>query len=345
MKLLIGTTNQGKLKEMQYVLRTLPFEIVSLADLGLENLDVEETENTIEGNALLKAKTYAEKTGLITLADDSGLFIDIFDGYPGVKTARIGKDTDERIDIVLEKLQGKTGEERNASFKCAMAIYDPNTKNSFISLGETKGELLTERQEGNNGFGYDPIFQVKEFGKTYNAMTMQEKDAASHRGKALSQAKYYLKNQHGGKHIIVPCAVIVDKESKKVLLAKRNDPHKPMFHEKWEFSGGAMELGETLEDNIIREIEEECGYTVNVEKRLNEVGVFFFEHPEGLYRYQVYLLPHLCTIASGDGNFNDEEVLETKWFSLDEIEEIDLIGENKIMFNRMKREIKQYLLN
>lgn len=343
MKLLIGTTNKDKYKEMKYVLHTLPFDIISLADLDEQYEEPVEDADTLEGNALIKAKYYAQKTGYVTLADDSGLFVDALDGFPGVKSARTGNNADERMDAVLKKLEGVPMEKRTASFKVTLAVYDPKKDEAFLAYAETKGHMLEEKQPANNGFGYDPIFLVNEFQKTYDQMTMQEKNAASHRGKALSKTKYYLANQYRPKHAVVTCAVIIDRDTKKILLAKRNDPHNPHFHEKWEFSGGGMEMGESLSGNLIREIQEECGYTVNIEKRLHEIGVFDFHNEEKNYSYQVYLIPHLCTIASGDGIPNDEEVLELQWFTLDEIKQLDLIGENKIMFDRMRGEIEKEL--
>jgi XTP/dITP diphosphohydrolase len=342
-KLLIATTNKNKVKEIKPFFETLPFEIVCLDDLTEKFSDPEETENSLEGNALLKAKYYGLKTGLLSLAEDSGLFVDALDGYPGIKSARISNTKEGRNENLLENMKDLEGNKRKATFRSAIAIYNPKTKNSFISFGETEGKIEKEAPKDiSDFFGYDPIFTELKTKKRYSEMEIHEKNALSHRGKSLSQAKYYLTNQYLGKHIVVPCSMIIDKENKKILLAKRNDPHNSDFHGKWEFSGGSMEIDESLEENLIREIQEECGYTVKVEKRLSEIGVFPFHHPEGLYSYQVYLMPHLCTIVSGDGNFSKEEVMELKWVDIEDVVTYDLISENKVLFENVKEEILEW---
>ncbi|MFH0857840.1 MAG: RdgB/HAM1 family non-canonical purine NTP pyrophosphatase, partial [Candidatus Magasanikbacteria bacterium] len=231
--LLIATTNEGKYKELLHVLDTQPFHILSLKDLETPLVDPEETEPTLDGNAMLKATYYGEKTGYMTLADDTGLFIHSLAGWPGIKSARIAHDSKERREAVLEKLQGKKDAERDATFHTTLALYDPDTKSMFLARGEANGRILEEEpSEIHHNFGYDPIFFVTEAEKTFDQMTNEEKNAMSHRGKAISQIKYYLANQYGGKHIIVPCAITV--KDGKVLLARRNDPHNSEFHGKWE---------------------------------------------------------------------------------------------------------------
>ncbi|MFH0857779.1 MAG: NUDIX domain-containing protein, partial [Candidatus Magasanikbacteria bacterium] len=126
---------------------------------------------------------------------------------------------------------------------------------------------------------------------------------------------------------------------------RRNDPHNSEFHGKWEFSGGSMNIGETLEENLKREIHEECGYDVQIEKRLNAIGIFPFHHKKGRYSYQVYLIPHICTIVSGNGEFHKEEVMEMRWVSPDEILSYDLIPENKILYQSFSKELGEWIEN
>ncbi len=335
-RLLIATTNQGKLKEIKHFLADLPFEIIGLSDLDKEYDEPEETEETLMGNSVLKAKYYGEKTGLISLADDTGLFCHGLDNWPGVRAARVAKTDDERCLALLEKMNGI--KDRSASFRSGISIYDPNTKSTFFTLGELHGEILTEMPgERKNGFCYDPLFFLKEFGKTTDELETVEKNAISHRGKALVKTKYFLQNQYSAKHIVVPIALII--QDGKILMHKRNDPHRPDYHGKWEFPGGTMEFGESFEENIIRETREEAGYDVEVIKKLDHTAVENQELPT--FQYQVYLVPFLCKIIGGEGEYSDAEVMEQRWFELDDVVNHDLIGENRRMFEKLLSELKE----
>lgn len=194
-KLLIATTNVGKFKEIKGFLAGLPFQLISLKDLKKCPPAPPENESTIWGNAVVKACYYGEKTGLISLADDSGLFVDSLHGLPGVHSARIGRTEKSRRTLILKKLKG--AECRHATFRDVLALYDPNDKTSYLSTGETDGEI-TEKETKNvvNGFGYDPIFFVTEKKKTYAEMTEKEKNGCSHRGKALKKIKTFLQKQY-----------------------------------------------------------------------------------------------------------------------------------------------------
>jgi len=194
-KILIATTNLGKVKEFKSFLGDLPFQILSLNDLKKCPPAPPENESTIWGNAVVKACYYGEKTGLISLADDSGLFIDALNGGPGVFSARIGKTDGSRRKLILNKMKGAKC--RHAVFKAVLALYDPNNKTNYLTTGEVEGEILNrEIKATKNGFGYDPIFFASDQQKTYSEMTVTEKNACSHRGKALSQMKYFLHNQY-----------------------------------------------------------------------------------------------------------------------------------------------------
>lgn len=334
--LLIATTNRGKFADFVHVLGDLPFDIVSLADVGYNAPGPEENETTLFGNAVLKARYYGERFNQVALADDSGLFIDALDGWPGIESARIAADNDARNALVLERLHGMPEDRRGAEFRVCIAAYDPRTHNVFTAVGAIRGRILQERVAADNGFGYDPIFFVPDAGKTFAEMSHAEKNAMSHRGKALSHMKYILQNEYGGKHIVVPVALILKNNS--VLLSKRNDPFRPEFHGKWEFPGGRMDIGESLEENLVREVQEEVGLIVRPLQRLSAIWVEYQSGPQ--WAYQVYLIPFVCSVVEEGGVLSDAEVMETRWCGLDEVLEMELIGANKEMYKAILPEIK-----
>ena len=187
-KLLIATKNMGKVREYRELLADLPFDVVSLADVGVD-ADVEETGETFAENALLKARAYARLSGLLTWADDSGLAVDALDGWPGVHSARhAGPDaTDaDRIDILLRRLADAPTGERGAAFHCVVAIAMPDGR-AWTTAGMCPGVIIDE-PAGSGGFGYDPVFFVPELGKTFAQLTSAEKNAISHRGIAARKA-------------------------------------------------------------------------------------------------------------------------------------------------------------
>lgn len=190
--LLIATTNRHKLEEIRAVLTGVPYECCSLLDVGVE-IDVEETEQTFAGNAVLKARTYAQTTGLMCLADDSGLEIDALDGAPGVYSARFagrGTSYEERFRIILEKMQGLNTSQRAARFRCAMAVAEPTGLWRVVE-GTLEGEIA-DRPRGANGFGYDPIFLLPALGKTTAELTPEQKNLISHRARAAQMARILL---------------------------------------------------------------------------------------------------------------------------------------------------------
>ncbi len=342
MDILLGTSNPGKIVELKYALQTTPnLNLLTLEDLPERIPEPDEPYDTLEANAIHKAKYYADKTGLVTLSDDGGIFIDALQGWPGVHSARIASTSEERWNMVFEKLSGKIELERAATFKAVLAVYDPMRKESFIGYGETRGRVLEEPIKTSvGGFGYDPIFYVDVAEKSYAEMTVDEKNGLSHRGKALVRVKYYLKNQYDGKHFIVPVALII--KDGKILMNLRNDPHQPKYHKKWEFPGGGVEMGEGIEECVVREVKEEAGYDVRVVKQLSHIGTEEVFLPEKNVHYQVYLIAYLCEVVSGDGVFNDEEVLESRWFELDEVLKYDLMGTNAEMYKIWLPEIKYF---
>ncbi|HEX7364092.1 MAG TPA: RdgB/HAM1 family non-canonical purine NTP pyrophosphatase [Dehalococcoidia bacterium] len=187
-KLLLATTNRGKIREYQELLGGLPLELVTPIELGVV-LDVEENYPSYEENAGIKASTYAKTTGLITLADDSGLEVDILGGEPGIRSARAageGATDSDRIEHLLARLKGIPLENRIARFKCVMAIATPEGRTE-LCRGECPG-LIALESRGEYGFGYDPVFYLPEFGKTIAELPLEIKNQVSHRGKAARQA-------------------------------------------------------------------------------------------------------------------------------------------------------------
>lgn len=186
MKLVLATRNQGKVVEVQRLLleHAPEIQLLSVADFDLP--DVEETGDTFEANALLKAQTIAQATGLPALADDSGIAIDALGGAPGVYSARwAGTHGDDAANIakVLAELSQTPDSNRGAQFVCVIALATPSGA-SHIVRGELRG-LVRHEPSGNGGFGYDPIFQPEGHEITTAEMSPEEKDAISHRGIAL----------------------------------------------------------------------------------------------------------------------------------------------------------------
>jgi XTP/dITP diphosphohydrolase len=193
-KLLVATKNLHKLDEFRDMLNELEdVEWVSLWDVGLGDMEVEETGTTFEENARLKAYEYQKASGLITFADDSGLEVDALDGEPGVYSARYGGpgiDSDSgRYELLLNKLIDVPLEKRDARFVCAIAIALPyHTTQAEIPVvrGTVEGKI-GYGPRGDNGFGYDPVFELSD-GRTIAEMPPEEKHAISHRGNALRKA-------------------------------------------------------------------------------------------------------------------------------------------------------------
>lgn len=191
-KIVFATTNQGKVKEVKMIMQDLGVEVLSLKDLNI-NADIVEDGTTFEENAYIKAKTIADLTNQIVLADDSGLEVDYLDKAPGIMSARyMGEDTsyDIKNRAIIDQLADAKGKERSARFVCAIACVMPNGE-SFTTRGTIEGEIGYEI-EGTEGFGYDPIFYVPEFACTTAQLTPEQKNKVSHRGKALEEMKKIL---------------------------------------------------------------------------------------------------------------------------------------------------------
>ncbi|MEM7555545.1 MAG: RdgB/HAM1 family non-canonical purine NTP pyrophosphatase [Cyanobacteria bacterium P01_A01_bin.84] len=179
MKIVVATGNPGKLKEMKAYLDKFNCELI----LKPEDLEVEETGETFEENACLKASEVAIATQNWSIADDSGLQVDALDGSPGVYSARYGKTDSERIARLLRELENQAN--RQAQFVCAIAVSRPDGKIILESKGICRGEILQEAS-GKGGFGYDPVFYVPQKQLTFAQMTPELKRSISHRGKAFA---------------------------------------------------------------------------------------------------------------------------------------------------------------
>jgi XTP/dITP diphosphohydrolase len=190
MKFVLATRNSHKATELKRILEELELEceLFTVADFPGAP-EVEETEHTFEGNALLKARALAKFTGLAAIADDSGLCVEALDGNPGVLSARwsgASENVDQaNLELVLEQIKDVTADNRGANFVCAaVAVFPDGTE--LVAIGEMYGNLL-DAPTGENGFGYDPIFVPTGFSKTTAEMSAFEKDAISHRGLALKE--------------------------------------------------------------------------------------------------------------------------------------------------------------
>ncbi len=186
-ELLIATMNTGKLAELRKLCEHLEIRVLGLADVpDVTRVDVEETASTLEGNALIKAYTYAVRTGYLTLAEDSGLEVDALKGAPGVRSARwVDGTDDDRNRALLKALHGVPESERSARFCTVIALVDPETLRAVTAEGEAEGRILFETR-GTNGFGYDPLFCYSATGRTGGEMTRDEKNMVSHRSNALA---------------------------------------------------------------------------------------------------------------------------------------------------------------
>jgi XTP/dITP diphosphohydrolase len=191
-KLLLATNNPGKAREYKSLLSGVPFELVTPAEVGI-NTEVAETGKSFEENARLKATTLAAESGLLTLADDSGLEVAALGGEPGTLSARYAGENAsdaDRVNYLLSKMQNVPEGKRQARFRCVIAIATSQGEVELCS-GECEG-IIALKPRGNRGFGYDPVFYLPELGKTMAELPPEEKNKVSHRGKAAMKAREVL---------------------------------------------------------------------------------------------------------------------------------------------------------
>jgi len=192
MKLLVATTNPGKLAEIKVALKDLPVQIIPLGSLGAYAKVIEDGK-TFEENAFKKARTLAGSSGHVTLADDSGLEVEALGGAPGVLSARYsGEEGDDQRnnEKLLHELGDLPQEKRGARFVCVLALCSPNSagRREWIFRGECGGRIAFS-SKGENGFGYDPLFFYPPLGKTFAELDRETKGQVSHRGRALAQLR------------------------------------------------------------------------------------------------------------------------------------------------------------
>jgi len=188
-KLLVATTNPGKVAEYQVLLQGLPLDIVGLREAGI-GADVAETGATFEENARIKAQAYASISGRLTLADDSGVCVDALGGAPGVHSARYAQGDRARIERLLSELSEAPDDRRAAHFVCVIALAQPDGEIVTFE-GRCEGRIA-HQPSGSNGFGFDPIFFVSECGQTMADLSSEVKNRISHRARATAQARAWL---------------------------------------------------------------------------------------------------------------------------------------------------------
>jgi XTP/dITP diphosphohydrolase len=192
-KLLLATSNSGKIREYRFLLDGLGYQVTTLAEEGITKV-VTESGNSYDQNARSKAVAYAKSSQLIALADDSGLEVDALNGEPGVKSARFAGEaaTDaERVSLLLARLNSVPWKQRTAHFKCVIAIATPEGQ-SEICYEECHG-IIALQPKGENGFGYDPVFFLPDLGKTMAELPLEMKNKISHRARASQKARQVLK--------------------------------------------------------------------------------------------------------------------------------------------------------
>ena len=194
--LLVATGNPGKLREYEGLLEDAPFRLVSLKDVGITE-EVEETGDTFAENAWLKASGYAAMSGMLTLADDSGLEVDALGGDPGVRSARYGGDAcasdEDRVALLLRNLDGVPWQKRTARFRCVINVVrpapDPSSQpQPLVSVVGSVAGMVQYEPAGNDGFGYDPVVYLASFQRTVAQLSLEEKNRISHRGNAAARA-------------------------------------------------------------------------------------------------------------------------------------------------------------
>jgi XTP/dITP diphosphohydrolase len=191
LKIVLATTNRKKAVEIAEIFGNDLAQIIPVSDL-VADFDVEENGTTFVENARLKAVAAAQQTGMIAMADDSGLSVDALNGEPGVYSKRFAADDEARNSKLLEIMRGIPEEKRGGRFHCAVVIASP--AEVLVEIDETTEGIIVDAPRGNNGFGYDPVFQAVGEKRTMAEMTLEEKNAISHRGKAFRKAAEWAAN-------------------------------------------------------------------------------------------------------------------------------------------------------
>jgi XTP/dITP diphosphohydrolase len=187
----VATTSQGKYREWQGLLGDLPLQLVNLRDVGID-FDIDETGESFADNASLKAEAYGAASGLLTLAEDSGLRVAALGGAPGVRSARWeGEDYAHKNALLIRLLEGKHGAERACSYVCVVVVRHPDGR-TWRARGEVRGQIAAQAA-GHGGFGYDPVFYIPRMRKTLAQVPIHQKDRISHRGRAAGRIRPVLR--------------------------------------------------------------------------------------------------------------------------------------------------------
>lgn len=189
-RLILSTGNINKVMEIKDILKDLPIEVLSKDEAGIKNFDVDEDGETLEENAIKKAKELKKKINGIVMADDTGLFVDYLNGEPGINSARYSgpeANSEKNIEKLLKELEGVPMEKRGATFRTIIALVTEDDRTITVE-GQCKGYIGFERK-GESGFGYDPLFIVEGYGKTFAELGEDIKNKISHRAKALEKLR------------------------------------------------------------------------------------------------------------------------------------------------------------
>ena len=337
MKILVATTNSGKFEEIKAEFTDLNLEFLNLKDVGLEKQELDEPYNTTWENALHKAKFFAKKTKLITLAEDTGFYVKALRGNPGIKAKRWASTPQKRIERILTALKGTPKNKRQAYFQTHACLYNPKDKSFNIFEGRVNG-IITEKIAGQyrTHLQYDSIFYYSPLKKTFAQMSVKDKNNISHRGKILAQLKRFFLQHHSFKQYLVVGGIIV--KNRRMLLQKRRDS-RTEFNNKWEFVGGGIDNGESVFKALKREIKEESGLNVEPIEVLPDI----INKVEKKYGYQVFLLLYICKIKSGKLKASDAECAGHGWFTLAEAQKLDSLPANKDVIKKNLDILKKYV--
>lgn len=340
LKILIATGNPGKFEELAAHFADLPFEFVSLKDVGLDTIDLEEPYETTWENALHKARFFGEKSKLVTIAEDTAFYVRKLGGLPGVKAKRYGKDDAERMTKILAGLEGVPTSERGAYFEARGCIYNPFDMSWNMFSGRVDGSISEgKRGEIRDGMTYSSLFVYPPLQKSFAELSIAEKNTISHRGKLARQIKIFLLRQYSFKQIICPVALII--KDRKLFLNKRRDTNENM-NNKWEFPGGGVDNGESVSECLVREAKEETGFDVAIDTLVPKIystsGNIGTTDP-----YQVFLIPHVCHIIGGELRLAEEESAGHGWFTLAEALELELLPLNLTLLKEQQDFLKPYI--
>lgn len=340
LKILIATGNPGKFEELKSHFADLPFEFVSLKDVGLDTIDLEEPYDTTWENAVHKAKFFGKKSGLVTISEDTAFYVDKLGGIPGVKAKRYGKDDTERMAKILAGLEGVPLAERTAYFEAHGCIFNPTDDSFTVFSGRVDG-IIPEGKRGEirDGMTYSSLFVYPPLNKSFAEMSVAEKNTISHRGKLARLIKIFLSRQYSSPQIICPVGLII--KDRRLFLNKRRDVHAAM-NNKWEFPGGGIDNGESVEACLLREVQEETGFDAEIITPLSKTYTVV-GNPGTTDQYQVFLIPHVCRIVGGELKLAEEESSGHGWFTYEEALQQDLLDLNRQALLDHQDFLKQFI--